>query len=200
MSGDRGMPMIVAGGAGYFDRAAIALLRERLGRIVLRAGWAGGVGVALLVVAAVFSQVTDTATEERRAALASERARLLRGEVRREPEVNERERLKAFYQRFPVATDLPEVLRRLHEHATARGVSLQRTDYRSSAEAGTPLLQVTLTIPVNGEFANLYGWLAEVLREMPEVALETLNVKRPAANSTVVEAEVRLQLYLRGRS
>jgi hypothetical protein len=185
--------------ARALDGAGFALLRERFGRTLLRAGWPGIGGVALLAGAAVFAYLTGAAIDERRAELAEERARLLRGEVRQTPGGDERERLKAFYDRFPLATELPARLRLLHELATAQGVNVQRTDYRSTIESGTPLLEVTLSIPVNGEFAALYGWLGELLREMPEVALDTLSVKRATTDTTTVEAELRLQLYVRGR-
>lgn len=176
-----------------------ALLRERVGRAVLRAGWPGLVGFALLVLASVLGPAWRVAADERRVELADERARLLRGEVRETPAVGERERLDAFYARFPHVADLPAALRRLHEHASARGVDLLRTDYRSTIDAGTPLQQVTLSIPVEGEFDSLYGWLADLMREMPEVGLESLSVERTATDTNVVAAELRLQLYLRGR-
>ena len=193
-------------GAGSSPRApdagrngVAALLRERVARALLRAGWPGLIGVALLVLASILCYAGRISADERRLVLADEHARLLRGEVREAPVVSDRERLGTFYQRFPRAADLPVSLRRLHEHASARGVNLLRTVYRSATEAGTPLLQVTLSIPVEGEFDVLYDWLADLLREMPEVALESLSVERAATDTSVVAAELRLQLYLRGR-
>lgn len=187
-----------APGASGGGRAT--LLRERAGRAALRAGWPGIVGVTLFVLASVLGYAGRLAADERRVELAEERARLLRGDVRKAPAVSDGERLEAFYARFPRAADLPASLRRLHEHASARGVDLQRTEYRSATQAGTPLVQVTLSIPVEGEFGSLYGWLADLQREMPEVALESLSVERAATDTDAVSAELRLQLYLRGRS
>jgi Tfp pilus assembly protein PilO len=176
-----------------------ALIRERAGRAVLRAGWPGIVGVVLVVLASVVGYAGRLATDERRVELADERVRLLRGEDRAAPVVSDGERLEAFYGRFPRVAELPASLRRLHEHASAHGVDLQRTDYRSATVAGTPLVQVTLSIPVEGGFGPLYEWLADLLREMPEVALESLSVERAATDTDTVAAELRLQLYLRGR-
>lgn len=185
--------------SGSTPQGRAGLVRERVGRAVLRAGWPGIVGVMLLVLASALGYAGRLATDERRVELADERGRLLRGEDREAPVVSDGERLEAFYGRFPRGADLPASLRRLHEHASARGVDLQRTDYRSGAVAGTPLLQVTLSIPVEGEFGPLYDWLADLLREMPEVALESLRVERAATDTDAVTAELRLQLYLRAR-
>lgn len=182
------------------DRASFVMLRERLGRVAMRAGWAGLAGIVLLAVAVVGGRLGAAANEERRVALTEERARVVRSETQPTPETDDRERLKAFYGRFPPATDLPVSLRRLHDHATAHGIRLQRTDYNSAASPATPLTQVTLNIPVQGEAAALYGWLAELLRDMPELALESVTLKRATTDASEVEAEVRMQLYLRGRS
>lgn len=186
------------GRKGPRSKTVLRLVQERLGRIVVGAGWIGGVGAALLVVALVASWFVTRDADERRTALAAERAELLRGGGRQTPVVDERERLKTFYERFPPAADLPARLRRLDEIAARHGLTSKRTDYRSGSAVGTSLQVVSLAAPIEGEFKAIYDWLAEVLDDMPEVALESLNVKRTDSNTSVVEAEARLQIYLRG--
>ncbi|HJV26887.1 MAG TPA: hypothetical protein VJ673_14460 [Aromatoleum sp.] len=190
-------------GLPSYDRKAprskilLRLARERVGRIAAGAGWIGGVGAALLLIALAASWFVARDTDERRAALAAERAALLRGEGRQTPVVDERERLKTFYDRFPPAADLPARLHRLDELAVSHGVTSKRTDYRSGTASGTSLQVVSLAIPIEGEFKAIYDWLADVLNDMPEVALESLNVKRADSATSAVEAEARLQIYLR---
>lgn len=176
-----------------------ALLKERAGRAVLAMSWAGAAGLALLLLALALGVRTSAVHESRRAALASERAELLRQETEPERGEDRRTRLEAYYEAFPEAVALPARLQRLSELASAHALRLPRTDYRSTVEAGSPLLAVGLVIPVEASFGDLYSWLGELLREMPEVALESLVVRRDDPASDVVEADVRLQLYLRGR-
>jgi hypothetical protein len=141
--------------------------------------------------------LSETDNSRRREALASEAVSLQRGDVQQPAVMDDRERLSSFYGGFFSVAELPVRLRRLSELAAGRGVALQRTDYRSALETGTPLLRTTLVTSIDGEFGSIHVWLADVLREMPDVALESLHVTRATVDSTTVEADVRLQLYLR---
>ena len=176
------------------------VMREALGRVLLRAGWAGAVGVILLVLAALLAYRSEVSAEVRRVALAQERARVLQERARPAPRVDDAARLEAFYAGFPPPSDLPGRIRRLDDIAADHGVRLQRTDFRSAVEGGTPLLAVGLVIPVSAALPDVYGWLAEALQEMPELALESLVLRRESTDSDSVEADVRLQFYLRGRT
>lgn len=175
-------------------------LKERVGRGVLATGWAGGAGLALLVLAAGLGLRAESLHDSRRAALAAERAELLRQQAEPRRTEDGRTRLDAYYDAFPKAVELPGRLQRVSELASAHALRLPRTDYRSTLETGSPLLAVGLVIPVEASFADIYAWLDALLQEMPEVALESLVVRREDPGSDVVEADVRLQLYLRGRS
>ncbi|MDY0013004.1 MAG: hypothetical protein RBS40_08960 [Rhodocyclaceae bacterium] len=177
------------------------VLRDQVARLVraLQASaWAGAAGVALLAFAFAFGHAARTEQEAARAALARERASLLHqatqpGAARR----SDRENLLAFYRRFPPAGELPARLALLHRLAADQGVALARADYRISPEPGTPLQRVALGLPVRGAFAPVHGWLAEVFREMPEVALESLSLKREATEAAELALELRINLYVR---
>lgn len=182
-------------------RPGLVVLRERLGRTVMNSGLPGALGVAVLLAAAVLGFVGTMAIEERRAVAEEERARLAASASRPAAvQVDERGQLEAFFRRFPPVTDLPARLRHLDEHANAHGVQVQRTDFNSASVAGTPLTVLNLALPVKGEAAALYAWLAALLQDMPEIALESLTLERASTETGVVEGEIRLQLYLRGRS
>lgn len=182
------------------QRPRANLLRQRCARAALRVGWPGLAGITLAVVAILLGLVGERAYEGRKQAVADERAALLRGDVRARAPENERGALTAFYDRLPAVAALPERLGRLHDAAEAHGIELERTDYRSAVEPGAPLLRVTLSLPVRAEFANLYRWLDALLRDMPEVAVESLRIERESSATTAVEADVRLVLYLRSGS
>lgn len=185
---------------GAVERPHAHLLRQRFARAALRIGWPGVAGLALAVVAVILGLVGERSYEAGKQVVAEERAALLRGDVRSRAPANERETVAAFYDRLPPVAALPERLRRLHDAAEAHGVALERTDYRSAAEPGAPLVRVTLILPVRAEFANLYRWLDALLRDMPEVAVESLRIERETTATTAVDADIRLALYLRTRS
>lgn len=177
-----------------------ARLRERVLHSARRAGWAGALGVALLVGAALVHVVGGAALEARREALGAERTRLLRADpaaVAVPDGATPAERLADFYRGFPPLRELPRALARIHAHADRHALDLERADYRSADEAGTPLVRVSVTVPVRGEFAAIYAWLSELLGDMPELALESLSVRRSDGEIAYVDAELRLALFVR---
>jgi Tfp pilus assembly protein PilO len=179
--------------------APFAALRASLLRSVHRAGWAGAVGAGLLAFALAFGYTVAAEQGTRRQQLAAERTRLLQAAAAPVADQrSERERLEAFYARFPSAADLPARLQELHRLAEAHGVVLARADYRSSREAGTRLQRVSLSLPLSGAFEPVYQWLAEVLATMPEVAVEGLSLKREGTDAGEVDIELHLALFVRG--
>lgn len=182
-------------------RAILRDLRSSLLRALHRVGWAGALGVGLIAFALAFGYTVAADQARRGDELAAERVRLLKAAA--SPAADQRseaERLAAFYARFPTVTELPARLQELHRLAEAHGVVLARADYRASREAGTGLQRVSLSLPSSGAFEPLYRWLAEVLATMPEVALESLTVKREDTATDEVEVELRLAIFLRGQA
>lgn len=177
-----------------------ARLSEHAARALCRAGWAGALGAALAVAALALYLGGHASIEARREVLDAEHARLMRAgtadtAVRRQPAPGER--LADFHAGFPPLQALPRTLTRLHTLADAHALDLERTDYRSAEEPGTPLVRVSLNLPVRGDFAQIYGWLSALLADMPEVALGGLSVRRNDSEIGLVEAEVELSVFVR---
>ncbi len=178
--------------------SALAPLREQALRLLRQAGWAGALGLALLLSAFVLDAASAAVDAERRAALAAERARLLQGVVSAEAaQRGGPAHVGDFYTAFPPLQTLPRALARLADLADSHGVNVDRTDYRSADQAGTPLVRVALSLPVQGRFSAVHGWLGEVLATMPEVALESLVVRRAHPGAELVEGELRLLVFAR---
>lgn len=177
-------------------------LVDRLRRALVRAGPMGMAGAALLVVAAAVGQIGGGWADAERDELSRERARLLRMERAAEDAVpSARAGLEAYYlARFPSAAALPDRLTRLYALAASAGVEVRRVDYRSAAERATPLQRIALAVPVQGEFARIYGWLDAVMTELPEVGLESISIKRANSEASTVETELRLVMFVRGES
>lgn len=173
-------------------------LRGRLLRALHRLGWAGVLGAGLLAFSAAFAITVERDQAARRETLAAERTRLLRMDARPEADHrSERQRLAAFYQRFPTQGTLPARLQRLHELAESHGVAVSRADVRESRDVSTRFQRVILTLPVGGGFDEVYAWLGEVLATMPEVSLESLSLKRDATDAADADIEIRLAIYVR---
>lgn len=176
------------------------LARAYISRYAMNAGLPGVLGVLLLAASFLGSYAGGVDNDRRTAALVEELSRMERSASESPSGSDERTRVVAFFDRFPPIGTLPDRLRRLNEHGAAHGIRVQRTDYGSTGVAGTPLTLVSLTIPVQADAEALYVWLRALLREMPEIALESVSLKRETSDAATVEADIRLQLYLRGRS
>lgn len=164
----------------------------------LRAGLAGWVGLGVLAVAAVLGVVGDAWIATQQEALQQQRARLQRSAAPQRAEPAPRARLEAYYtERFPPASALSERLSRIYAMAVQHGVEVRRADYRSVAERATPLQRVALVVPVQGDFPSIYRWLGAVLIDLPELGLESISIKRGGSEARVVEAELRLVMFLR---
>lgn len=179
----------------------LASLRADAQRILRSAGWAGVLGVALMVFALAFdasgnrplADETDTLDRQTRSLLRQQRHTA-------PPPPTERERLDAYYAAFPAADGLPDLLVRIHGYALARGLTADKADYRSTPVAGTPLEQVALELPLHGRYAELRLWLGDLLAELPGVAVDGLLLKRANIGAEELDARVRLVIFLRGRS
>jgi hypothetical protein len=168
------------------------------GRRLRELGWAGALGFALLAFATAFLVSGVWPVQDR---LAGTRSSLLdlQSSLRRPGTLapGPRQRVDAFYQRFGDDASLPELLIRLHGYALARGVNSRKADYRESAETGTPLVRVVVTLPVTASFEALRAWLADISAEVPGISLESLRVSREGIDKPDVEAEARFFVFLR---
>jgi hypothetical protein len=181
------------------SRAHLERLRERALRSLMRSGWAGAVGVALLAFALAFGLSSAELRAQRAEALAAERAMLLKvAAAPAQAPLSPRGQLEAFYDGFPPGARLSEALAAIHLSAQRAGLLPERGDYRAALVAGTPLVRITATLPVAGRFDTLYGWLGEVVRGNPGVGIEQLSIKRDAPHDVRVQADVRLNVYVRG--
>jgi len=175
-------------------------IRESAGRSFRRAGAAGVAGVALALFAVSFDLSGNRSLDAEADSLQQE-SRALSRRLRQPAPValSERGRLEAFHAGFPGAAALPDLLRRLHGHALARGVEVDKADYRTAADTASPLERITLELPARGPYGALRGWITDVLAEMPEVAVEHLSLQRAAIGVPALEARVRFVIFVRRR-
>lgn len=171
-----------------------ARLRESARRTLRRAGWPGWLGLALLALAVTIGVGYDTLSAQQRATLVAERTQLMRSAS---ATVTGSAPVVEFLSGFPSDQALPRTLARIYESANQQGLNVERTEYRSVNQVGTPLSRLSLQLPVQGSFAALYAWLNEMLGAMPEVGLESLVVRHAEAGATEVDAEVRLVVFVK---
>jgi len=171
-------------------------------RMARRAGWPAALGLGLLAFALAFDHSGNGGTREQIAQVTGQQ-RSLRDLARRPAGTSlpAREQLARFYQRFPggnaVHDVLPSVLLGLHQSAMKQGLSALQAEYRDSAEPDTPLRRVRVHIPVRGSYKAVRAWLDDVVATMPELAIDSLELRRTEIGVEEVEAQARFTVLLR---
>lgn len=177
------------------DALRLGVLRAEIERL----GWPGVVGLGLLAFAAMLAvsallplhrevdRLRDEADALARRVGAGDRAGA-------KPPVQDQ--LATFYAFFPASDSSPDWLGRIYKIAQAKGVQLQSGEYRIERAASPRLRRYQMTLPVQGTYAQIRGFVGEVLEQVPAAALEEVTLKRESVESTRVEARVRLTLYM----
>ena len=172
-------------------------MRWRLQLWLRRLGSAGVIGIGVLVACAGFWGSALVPVEQELAAqrLALER---LRARTPYQPVATSgrAEELRRFYNLFPTAASLTDELERVHALARRAGLELAQGEYRLERPA-YGLWAYRVTLPVRGGYAQVRGFMAALLREMPTASLEGLRFERRKAAETELDAQLRITLHLR---
>ena len=115
-----------------------------------------------------------------------------------------------FYARFPDGTSLPKWLNLINETAVKQGLLLNRGDYKLTQIKSTPanstpansnpgqLSRYEIVLPVTGQYSQIRQFIAQVLYQMPALALSEMQIKRENTLSPKVEARLVFVLMLQG--
>jgi hypothetical protein len=104
--------------------------------------------------------------------------------------------LAAFYRAFPAADTSPLWLEKLFAAAAREGLRLDQAEYKVVPAPAGRLLRYHITLPVTGEYRKIRAFLRGLPAEVPTIALEQLQFERQQIGDGLVEAKLRLVLYL----
>jgi hypothetical protein len=170
-------------------------------RALIRLRWPGLIGLVLIVFALAFYVLGSAPMRARIAALEAQRADLAARVGARGPgaqPVTERGQLANFYAFFPLMPAVPDLLGAIEHAAKSNGLRLEKGEYRLSQERGFPLARYQVTLPLQGSYGEVRGFVNAVLDAVPAAALEELALKREEIGEPLVEARVRFVLFLGG--
>jgi len=172
-------------------------MKWRLQMLLRRLGAAGVIGVGALVACAGFWGSTLVPAERELAAqrLALERLKA-RSPYQPVAASGRAEEVRRFYNLFPPVASLTDELERVHGLGRRAGLELAQGEYRLERPA-YGLWAYRVTLPVRGSYAQLRGFLASLLRDMPTASLDGLRFERRKAAETELDAQLRITLHLR---
>ena len=115
-----------------------------------------------------------------------------------------------FYARFPDGASLPTWLSLISETAVKQGLLLNRGDYKLTQIKSSPansspansnpsqLSRYEIVLPVTGQYSQIRQFIAQVLYQMPALALSEMQIKRENTLKPTVEVRLVFVLMLQG--
>lgn len=159
-----------------------------------RLGWTGLAGLALLAAAGLLHVFAIAPAYD---AIAVQQARL--DELRRSAQARSAAPAVAVnnpLMSLPPAGIASQQIGELEKLARAHDLELPRGQYSVAPVTNASLARWQLVLPVEGPYPALHAFLAAALERMPNLALDELKLKRERIETTQLQAELRLSLYL----
>ncbi|MHB1215777.1 MAG: hypothetical protein ACYCY9_12400 [Thiobacillus sp.] len=97
---------------------------------------------------------------------------------------------------LPPTGEASERIGELEQLAHAHGIALPRGQYSVSPLTGTSLARWQLVLPVETSYPALHAYLATALERLPNLTLDELKLKRDRIESSELQAELRLSLFV----
>jgi len=166
-----------------------------------RLGWPGGLGIAALLLAGLLELGLARRWEDQAQDLEAQALRL-QGQLRRQqlqeaaapaplaPEQWLQRQLPSAQQREQRLADLLELSLRA-------GLAGSRTEHRLSVDAATGLERLRVSMPVQGTYAQLRGFIEAALRQDLALSLDSLKLRRASPAAGELEAELGWSLHAR---
>lgn len=183
--------------------AVVNALAWRLRQFMAAAGlpgWAAAALAAGTLVTAV-AVVLPAAREEQRlveanAALSAQRKQTRARAEQAVPVATAADALTAFERRFEGPAVMARTVARLERSALRHGVTLEGASFRLDTTAGQPLARYTIDWPLKADYAALRRHIAQVLRDEPALALESVQMQRDDATQPRLSARLRWVLFV----
>jgi len=172
-----------------------------LRRLVDRLGWPGVAGIAGLVAALLLLVAVSGPMSIQRAELRGQ-VSTLRDQLRLDGGRSPRDdsaaaQLQRFHASFPTVPTAPDWLYQINAAAGRSGIVLAAGEYRLDQRGADTLRRYAIVLPVRGSYGQIRSFVEAALAAVPSAALDDIELRRDAATDAVLEAKIRMTLYLR---
>ncbi|AFQ48708.1 hypothetical protein [Burkholderia cepacia] len=98
---------------------------------------------------------------------------------------------------FPRFSQSADDIASIFEQARDSHLTLGSAEYQVTTEPGARFARYQVLLPVKDEYGAIRHFLASVLNNVPNAALQEIHVERPAVGSSMLDARVRFELVYR---
>ena len=121
--------------------------------------------------------------------------RVKRGEVKIAVKP-EQQALDSLRQQLPGQPQASELIERLYHLASAEHISLARGEYALDIDPKTQLARYQIVLPVRGSYPQIRAFIKGLLKQLPTLVLEDLELQRKRIGDSELNARLRMTLYL----
>ena len=184
-----------------------------LGRFARTLGVWGLLGVAMILASSIFYSARFLPTNQQLLLVRNELQNKLQHDQKNDllhlqkpapgqqaPAQTSAQEIVEFYKQFPAGASLPTWLRLIDTTALKRHLVLNRGDYKLTQTKQGQLQRYEIVLPVSGSYVQIRQFIADVLLQIPALALSDLQLKRDNAMSPIVEARLVFVLFLQSDS
>jgi Tfp pilus assembly protein PilO len=165
-------------------------------------GWPGILGLGLLAFIAAFYFSAFRPEELRVEELLRQASKLedMRSRNASEEPKSPGEQLNAFYGLLPPSNHIADLLAKIYGAAERQSLKLEQGEYRAVADNVSKLTHYQVMLPVKGTYPQVRKFVASALTEVPNLSLESIQFERQKVSDTIVDAKIKMVLYLGRRS
>lgn len=195
-------------------------MRWWLSQVIKKIGFFGLLGLAIALGCCLFyglnmlplkQKIADAETANLQAEIEANQVQANQGQAIVQlqksamPKQTSAEEIQRFYAQFPVAESLPNWLDLINKIALKERLILNRGDYKLTQikqlqTSQGALARYEIVLPVTGQYTQIRQFIAQVLHQLPALALSDMQLKRENAQSPLVEAQLIFVLMLNGDS
>ncbi|OQW68948.1 MAG: hypothetical protein BVN34_05350 [Proteobacteria bacterium ST_bin12] len=189
-------------------------------QVIKKVGLFGILGLAITLGCFLFyglniltlkQKIADTETANLQAEIEANQVQMNQGQAAAQlqksamPKQTSVEEIQRFYAQFPLAESLPNCLGLINKIALKERLILNRGDYKLTQikqlqTSQGALARYEIVLPVTGKYTQIRQFIAQVLHQLPALALSDMQLKRENAQSPLVEAQLIFVLMLKGDS
>lgn len=113
------------------------------------------------------------------------------------PVLTEPEQIEKFYAQFPLATDLPDIIRDIHQAAEDSGIALSVGEYKWLKDADNRVVRYEIVFPVQAKYQPLRRFIEAVGIAHPTLGLSEISIKRETIEQGVAQVKLSYVLLMR---
>lgn len=174
-------------------------LQWQLGEAYRAFGWPGLTVIPLLVACLIGYLLALSPLEQAVRDIRSDTQRVYGGarkaalQASADDPVGQLEQFYDYFQKTPVMED---ALALIQWSASEESLALPQGEYRLIPARDGKLARYELTFPMRGSYPQLRRFIARALGNVPSLALEGITFSRKSVADTMVDAQVRMVLFL----